>query len=84
MPRACTANLAMGIVPLVASGFVPEFSLAVILINAIFRVGCGVGHVLSMIKERNYAINNTAILFIDFAVPAFLLITYYAVEGQLL
>lgn len=73
------ADLAMGIVALLATGYAPEFSLAVILINAIFRVGCGIGHIRSMIQDRNFAINNTAILFIDFAVPAFLIATYYAI-----
>ncbi len=73
------ADLAMGVVALLASGYAPEFSLAVIMINAIFRVGCGIGHVRSMIRDRNYAINNTAILFVDFVVPAFLIVTYYAV-----
>lgn len=71
------ADLAMGIVALLASGYAPEFSLAVILISAIFRVGCGIGHIRSMVQDRNFAINNTAILFIDFVVPAFLVMAYY-------
>ena len=71
----------MGIVALLASGYGPDFALAVILINAIFRVGCGIGHIRSMIRDRNFAINNTAILFIDFVVPAFLIATYYSVWG---
>lgn len=75
------ADLAMGIVALLASGYGPDFALAVILINTIFRVGCGIGHIRSMIRDRNFAINNTAILFIDFAVPTFLVATYYAVWG---
>lgn len=75
------ADLAMGIVALLASGHGPDFALAVILISAIFRVGCGIGHIRSMIRGRNFAIDNTAILLIDFAVPAFLIATYYAVWG---
>lgn len=75
------ADLAMGIVALLAGAYAPEFSLAIILINAIFRVGCGIGHIRSMIKTRNFAVNNTAILFIDFAVPAFLLTAYAVVWG---
>ncbi|WP_396642917.1 DUF6790 family protein [Microbacterium sp.] len=73
------ADLAMGIVALLASGYGPDFALAVILSNAIFRIGCGIGHIRAMIRDRNFAINNTAILFIDFAVPAFLVATYYSV-----
>ncbi len=75
------ADLAMGIVALLAVGYSPEFSLAVILINAIFRVGCGIGHIRSLIRDRNVAINNTAILFIDFVVPAFLITAYFTVWG---
>ena len=71
------ADLAMGVVALLATGYAPEFSLAVILINAIFRVGCGIGHIRSMVQDHNFAINNTAILFIDFVVPAFLVTAYY-------
>lgn len=70
------ADLAMGVVALLAAGYGPEFSLAVILVNAIFRVGCGIGHVRSMVQDRNFAINNTAILFVNFVVPAFLLVAY--------
>lgn len=70
------ADLAMGITALLASNFAPEFSLAVILISSIFRVGCGIGHIRSMIASRNFAINNTLILGVNFLVPAFLLFAY--------
>ena len=71
------ANLAMGIVALLASGYGSEFSLAVILASSIFRVGCGIGHIRSMIQDHNFAVNNTAILVINFLVPAFLIFAYY-------
>ncbi len=61
-----------------AGSFTPEYSLALIIANSIFRVGAGLGHVRSMITDRNFAINNTAILFIDFLVPAFLFWAYFA------
>ncbi|MCU1514826.1 MAG: hypothetical protein JWO10_1916 [Microbacteriaceae bacterium] len=71
------ADLAFGIVALMASSFSPEFSLAIILVSSIFRVGCGIGHIRSMIQERNFAPNNTSILFVNFVVPAFLLFAYF-------
>jgi hypothetical protein len=71
------ADLAMGVVALIAGSFSQDFSLAVILISSIFRVGCGIGHIRSMIQDRNFAPNNTAILFTNFVVPAFLLFAYF-------
>jgi hypothetical protein len=67
----------MGIVALLATGYSKEYSLAIILTSSIYRVGCGIVHVRSAIKDRNFAVNNTAILAIDFLVPAFLLFAYY-------
>ena len=75
------ASFGTGITALLASNYTPEFSLAVILVSSIFRIGCGFGHIRSMIVDRNFAINNTAILFINFVVPAFLLVTYFRVWG---
>lgn len=75
------ADLAFGLVALWAVGYTPEFSLAIILASSIFRVGCGIGHIRSMFRNRNFAINNTAILFVNFVVPAFLIATYYYVWG---
>lgn len=72
------ADLAMGAVALMAASYSPEFSLAVILISSIYRVGCGIGHIRSMVRERNFAVNNTLILVVNFVVPAFLLMAYYA------
>jgi hypothetical protein len=72
------ADLSFGIVALMAASFSPEFSLAVILLSSIYRVGCGIGHIRSMIKDRNFAINNTLILVVNFVVPAFLVFAYYS------
>lgn len=71
------ADLAFGIVGLMAASYSMEFALAVILASSIFRVGCGIGHIRSIVKERNFAINNTLILVSDFLVPAFLIFAYY-------
>jgi hypothetical protein len=70
------ANLAMGITALCAGAFGPQYALAVILVSSIFRVGAGFVHIRSMVRTRNFAINNTAILGVNFLVPVFLLIAY--------
>lgn len=71
------ADLSMGIVALMAANYSIELTLAVILVSSIFRVGCGIGHIRSMIKDRNFAVNNTLILVTNFLVPAFLIFAYY-------
>lgn len=70
------ASLAMGVAGLMANGQPLAFAWGVIVVNAIFRIGCGVGHVRDMVRNRNFALNNTSILFINFAVPAFLIWAY--------
>ena len=72
------SNLGFGVAAVLAGSFTPEYSLALIIANSIFRVGAGIGHIRSMITDRNFAINNTAILFVDFLVPAFLFWAYFA------
>ncbi len=71
-------DLSFGIVALMAPSFSTDFWLAVILMCSIYRFGCGIGHVKQIIQERNFAINNTAILFLDFVVPALLIWSYCA------
>lgn len=72
------ADAAFGIVALQAASFGPQYWLAIIAVNGIFRVGCGIGHIREMLTARNFAINNTAILFQNFAVPAFLYLAWHA------
>lgn len=72
------ADFAMGLVALLVANSNPEYWWAIILASSIYRVICGIGHIRSMIQDRNFAPNNTAILFINFAVPAFLVIGYQA------
>jgi hypothetical protein len=71
-------DLSFGIVGLMAASHPPEFWLSIIWFSSLYRAGCGLGHIRSMLKDRNFAINNTLILVIDFGVPAFLLGSYYA------
>lgn len=72
------ANLGMGIAGVMSGGQPASFWLAVIVVNSIFRVGCGFGHVRQIVANRDFAPNNTAILFLNFVVPAFLLLSYAA------
>jgi hypothetical protein len=72
------ADIAFGAVALLAASYTLEFSLAIILASSIYRVGCGIGHIRSMIQDRNFAPNNTAILAVNFLVPAFVIFAYYA------
>ena len=72
------ANLGMGVAGVMAAGETPDFWLALIVVNAIFRIGCGIGHIRQIIQDRNFAPNNTSILLIDFGVPAFLVLGYLA------
>ena len=69
---------AMGIVALMAGSYDPDYWFAIILASSIYRAGCGIGHIRSIVKTGNFAINNTAILFQNFVVPAFLLAAWYA------
>lgn len=72
------ADLAMGVAGLMAANQSTDFWLAVIVISAIFRVGCGIGHIRQMISNRDFAPNNTAVLAVNFGVPAFLGLAYLA------
>lgn len=70
------ADLAMGVAGLMPQTVHPEFALALIVINSIFRVGAGIVHIRSAVRDRNFAVNNTAILGVNFLVPAFLIFAY--------
>lgn len=70
------ASLGTGVAGLFAAQFGPEYWWALILVSSIFRVVCGIGHIRSMIIDRNFAVNNTLILFVNFVVPAFLIFGY--------
>lgn len=70
------ADLSFGIVALLAAHFSPDYWLAIILVSSIYRVGCGFGHIKQMIQSKNFAVNNTLILFTNFVVPAFLITAF--------
>jgi hypothetical protein len=70
------ANLGFGIAGVLSLSYGAEYWWAVIIANSVFRVGAGFVHVRGIIKDRNFAVNNTGILFLDFGVPAYLVIGY--------
>ncbi|ACZ22033.1 hypothetical protein Sked_21130 [Sanguibacter keddieii DSM 10542] len=72
------AGLAFGVTGVLAGSHGTEYWLAIIIASSVYRVGCGLGHVRSIVRSRNYAVNNTAILVIDFLLPAFLVVAYVA------
>ena len=72
------ADLAMGVAGVMAANQSTDFWLAVIVVSSIFRVGCGIGHIRQMIRQRDFAPNNTAVLAINFGVPLFLGLAYFA------
>jgi hypothetical protein len=72
------ADLAMGIAGVMAAGQPTSFWLAVIVVNSVFLIGCGIGHLRQIVKEHNFAPNNTSILAINFGVPAFMVLGYLA------
>jgi hypothetical protein len=44
----------------------------------VFRVLAGLLHIREIVRSKNYAINNTAILLVDFGVPVFLVCAHLA------
>ena len=71
------ANIAFGVVGLMAAIRTTDFWLAVIVASAVYRFGCGYGHIREIVGNHNFAINNTAILLLNFVVPAGLLVGYF-------
>lgn len=72
------ADFAMGLTALLVAGSAPQYWWAIILASSVYRVICGIGHIRSMIQDRNFTPNNTTILFVNFAVPVFLVAGYLA------
>jgi hypothetical protein len=71
------ADTAFGLVALQAAAFGPHYWLAILAVNGIFRIGCGIGHIRD-IRNGNHAVNNTAILFNNFAIPTLLYLAWHA------
>jgi hypothetical protein len=73
------ADLSYGVAGVMAPSFGRDFWLATIVVFSIFMLGAAVGHVRSMIAERNFAPGNAGYMFwYDIAVPVLLIVLYIA------
>jgi hypothetical protein len=75
------ASVGFGVLGVTAWMFDRDYTLAAIIVYSIFMVGAALGHVRSMIRERNFAPGNAGFIFwYDIGAPA-LLISFYAATG---
>ena len=73
------AGLGFGICGVMAPSFGRGFQLATIIVFSVFMLGAAVGHVRSMIRERNFAPGNAGYIFwYDIAAPVLLIVLYLA------
>jgi hypothetical protein len=71
------ADLSYGVAGVMASGFDRGFWLATIVVFSIFMLGAAVGHVRSMVAERNFAPGNAGYIFwYDIGAPILLIVLY--------
>jgi hypothetical protein len=70
------ADLAFGVTALLVPWIRGTYWIAAALVNAIFLLGCSVGHVISLVKSGNTAAYNAGpVLFIsDIAIPISILV----------
>ncbi len=69
------ANLGIGIAGVIVGAFFgPDAWLGVIIVDLVFLVLAGAGHIREIVKEKNLSINNAGpILVLDFVLPLFTL-----------
>ena len=71
------ADLSYGVAGVMAPSFDRGFWLATIVVFSVFMLGAAVGHVRSMVAERNFAPGNAGYIFwYDIAVPVLLIALY--------
>jgi hypothetical protein len=71
------ADLSYGVAGVMAPSFDRGFWLATIVVFSIFMLGAAVGHVRSMVAERNFAPGNAGYIFwYDIAAPTLLIVLY--------
>jgi hypothetical protein len=71
------ADLSYGVAGVMAPSFDRGFWLATIVVFSIFMLGAAVGHVRSMVAERNFAPGNAGYIFwYDIAAPILLIVLY--------
>ena len=75
------ANLAYGVLGVTASSFDRDYTLAAIIVFAIFLLGAAVGHVRSMIRDHNVSPGNAGYIFWFDVLAPLLLISLYIATG---
>lgn len=71
------ANLAIGVLGILAVRIQGNFRLATLIAYAIFMAGAGIGHIWQIISAHNMAVNNAGpILILDLCVPVLLIGLY--------
>jgi hypothetical protein len=73
------ANLAYGILGVTASSFDRDYTLAAIIVFAVFLLGAALGHVRSMVRDHNVSPGNAGYIFwFDILAPVLLIVLYIA------
>jgi hypothetical protein len=71
------ACVSYGVLGVTASSFERDYTLAAIVAFSIFMVGAAVGHVRSMVRDRNFAPGNAGYIFwYDILAPVLLIVLY--------
>jgi hypothetical protein len=71
------ADLSYGVAGVMAPSFDRGFWLATIVVFSIFMLGAAVGHIRSMVAERDFAPGNAGYIFwYDIAAPILLIVLY--------
>lgn len=77
------ASLSYGALGVFATSKGPEWWLAAIVAFSVFMLGAAAGHVVQMVKHRNFAPGNAGVIFwYDILVPLFLIALYLLYEGS--
>jgi hypothetical protein len=73
------ANLAYGVLGVTASSLDRDYTLAAIIVFAVFLLGAAVGHVRSMIRDHDLSPGNAGYIFwFDVLAPVLLIVLYIA------
>ncbi len=75
------ANLAIGVLGILALKIPGTFRIAPLIAYAIFMMGAGIGHIWQIISAHNFSVNNAGpILWIDLCMPVVLIGLYLLTE----
>ena len=73
------ANVGWGILGVTASSFDRDYTLATIIVFSVFMLGAALGHIRSMVRDRNFAPGNAGYIFwYDIIAPLLLIVLYIA------